>query len=289
MADESGVMTVQQWLGLGLQASIMLTVLGFGLTATWSQATFLFRNPTLLVRAVLSMSVVMPVVVAILVAWVDFRYPVALALVALAVSPVPPIVQKKELTAGGRMDYVVGLMVAMSVLAIVLVPLSLTILDRVFDKHGVVTVGAIAAIMAKTVLAPLAVGLALHRWWPASRKASGAVLAVAGILLAVTALILLVGLWPIVRTFIGNGMIVAMAVVALVGLLVGHALGGPMEADRTALAMSTASRHPAVALAVATSGPLGEIKTELAIILAYLVVATIVCIPYQKWRERHAG
>jgi BASS family bile acid:Na+ symporter len=289
MADESGVMTVQQWLGLGLQASIMLTVLGFGLTATWSQATFLFRNPTLLVRAVLSMSVVMPVVVAILVAWVDFRYPVALALVALAVSPVPPIVQKKELTAGGRMDYVVGLMVAMSVLAIVLVPLSLTILDRVFDKHGVVTVGAIAAIMAKTVLAPLAVGLALHRWWPASRKASGAVLAVAGILLAVTALILLVGLWPIVRTFIGNGMIVAMAVVALVGLLVGHALGGPMEADRTALAMSTASRHPAVALAVATSGTLGEIKTELAIILAYLVVATIVCIPYQKWRERHAG
>jgi BASS family bile acid:Na+ symporter len=289
MADESGVMTVQQWLGLGLQASIMLTVLGFGLTATWSQATFLFRNPTLLVRAVLSMSVVMPVVVAILVAWVDFRYPVALALVALAVSPVPPIVQKKELTAGGRMDYVVGLMVAMSVLAIVLVPLSLTILDRVFDKHGVVTVGAIAAIMAKTVLAPLAVGLALHRWWPASRKASGAVLAVAGILLAVTALILLVGLWPIVRTFIGNGMIVAMAVVALVGLLVGHALGGPMEADRTALAMSTASRHPAVALAVATSGTLGEIKTELAIILAYLVVATIVCIPYPKWRERHAG
>jgi BASS family bile acid:Na+ symporter len=70
---------------------------------------------------------------------------------------------------------------------------------------------------------------------------------------------------------------------------VGHVLGGPLEADRTALAISTASRHPAVALAVATSGPLGEIKTELAIILAYLVVATIVCIPYQKWRERHAG
>jgi BASS family bile acid:Na+ symporter len=282
-------MTVQQWLGLGLQASIMLTVLGFGLTASWPQATYLFRNPGLLLRAVLSMSIVMPVIVACLVAWVDFRYAVALALVALAVSPVPPIIQKKQLTAGGRMDYVVGLMVAMSVLAIVLVPLSLAILDRVFDKEGVVTIGAIAGIMAKTVLVPLAVGLALHQWWPASRKASGAVLAVAGILLAVTVLILLVGLWPIVRTFIGNGMIVAMAVVAVIGLAVGHVLGGPLEADRTALAISTASRHPAVALAVATSGPLGEIKTELAIILAYLIVATVVCIPYQKWRARHAA
>jgi BASS family bile acid:Na+ symporter len=282
-------MTAQQWLGLGLQASIMLTVLGFGLTASWSQATWLFRKPALLLRAVLSMSVVMPVIVALLVRWIDFRYPVAVALVALAVSPVPPIIQKKELTAGGRMDYVVGLMVAVSVLAIVLVPLSLTILDWVFDKQAVVTVGAIAKIMATTVLVPLAVGLALHQWWPASQKASGAVLAFAGILLAVTALILLVGLWPIVRTFIGNGMIGAMVVVALIGLLIGHVLGGPVEADRTALAISTASRHPAVALAVATSGPLGEARTELAIILAYLVVATIVCIPYQKWRARNTS
>jgi BASS family bile acid:Na+ symporter len=280
-------MTTQHWLGLGLQASIALTVLGFGMTASWSQATYLFRNLALLLRTVLSMSVVMPVIVAALVHWVDFRFPVAAALVALAVSPVPPIIQRKEIAAGGRMDYVVGLMVAMSVLAIVLVPLSLTILDRVFDAQGVLTIAAIAKIMATTVLLPLALGLVLHQSWPASQRASGAVLTAAGILLAVTALILIVGLWPVVRTFIGNGMICAMAVVAAIGLAVGHFLGGPLEADRTTLAISTASRHPAVALALATSGPRGEIQTELAIILAYLVVATIVCIPYQKWRARH--
>ena len=149
-------MTTQQWLGLGLQASIVLTVLGFGLSATWPQATYLFRSPPLLLRALLSMSVVMPVIVAILTTLFDFRFDVKVALVALAVSPVPPMIQKKELIAGGRMDYVVGLMVAMSVLAIVPVPLSLWILDRVFDRHGVLGPAAVAKIMAMTVLVPLA-------------------------------------------------------------------------------------------------------------------------------------
>ena len=83
-------------------------------------------------------------------------------------------------------------------------------------------------------------------------------------------------------------MVLAMIVVAVIGLAVGHLLGGPHAGDRTALAISTSSRHPAVALAVASSGPLVEARPELAIILTYLVVATLVGIPYQKWRARRA-
>lgn len=279
-------MTAQQWLGLAVQASIMLTVLGFGMTASWSQATYLFRHPALLSRAVLSMSVVMPVLVALLVAWADLPAAVEIGLVALAVSPVPPIIPKKELAAGGRMEYVTGLLVAISVIAVVLVPLSLSILNHVFERQGVLHPLAILKIMTTSVLAPLLVGLVLHHWWKGAEKASRIVLAVAGILLAVSALVIIVGVWPLVRELIGSGMLVAMVGVALAGLVVGHVLGGPLESDRTVLAISTASRHPAVALAVATSGPLGEAKTELAIILAYLVVATLVCIPYQKWRAK---
>ena len=194
-------MDAHEWLRLALMASIMLTVLGFGLTATPAQATFLFRNPPLLLRAVLSMSVIMPVIVVTLTQLFDFRFDVAVALVALAVSPVPPIIQRKQLTAGGRMEYVVGLMVAMSVLAIVLVPLSLGILDRIFDRHGVVTFAGIGKIMAMTVLLPLAAGLAIRHTFPRAERASGPVLAIAGILLAASVLILLYGLWPTVRGF----------------------------------------------------------------------------------------
>lgn len=279
-------MDAEKLLMLALQASIMLTVFGFGLTATFSQATYLFRNPALLLRTVLAMSVVMPFLVAALTHYLGVRFELAVALVALAVSPVPPIIQRTELTAGGRMEYVCGLMVAMSVLAIVLVPLSLAILDVVFDRHGVVTVAAIAKIMAMTVLIPLAVGLACRRLFPASAKASGPVLAVAGVLLGVAAAGLLYAMWPLVAKYLGNGVVLAMIVVALIGLAVGHAVGGPVAADRTVLAISTASRHPAVALAVATSGPAAAARDEFALILMYLVVATLVCLPYEKWRSR---
>ena len=73
-------------------------------------------------------------------------------------------------------------------------------------------------------------------------------------MLAIVAAILIWGLWPQVRIFIGNGLILLIVAIVVVGLVVGHLLGGPIEGDRTALAMATASRHPAVALAVATSG-----------------------------------
>ena len=139
--------------------------------------------------------------------------------------------------------------------------------------------------MLTTVFIPLTIGLLIRRLVPAAQRASGTVMAIAGAILAIVAAILIWGLWPQVRAFIGNGLILLIVAMAVVGLIVGHLLGGPIEADRTALAMATASRHPAVALAVATSGVVAQPKPELAIILLYLVVATLVSIPYQKWRH----
>lgn len=282
-------MSASQWLGLILKASIMLTVLGLGLAATFQDASFLFRRPRLLLRAVLSMNVVMPIVAAFIATSFALPFEVKVALVALAVSPVPPIIQKKQITAGGRQEYVVGLLVAMSVLAIVLVPLTVFILDQVFKRGAAIGPAAVAKIMLMTVLAPLLVGLLIRRWVPAAGKASGAVMGFAGILLLIGVVPLLYALWPVVRTYIGNGVVLMIAVIAAIGLGVGHWLGGPRPGDRTTLALSTASRHPAVALAIATSGAITEPKPELAIILLYLVVATVVSFPYQKWREYAAA
>jgi bile acid:Na+ symporter, BASS family len=278
-------MTAAQWLGLALQVSIMLTVLGLGLTATPQDATFLLRRPKLLARAVLSMNVAMPIIAALIATTFELPLEVKVALVALAVSPVPPIIQKKQISAGGRREYVIGLLVAMSLLAIVIVPLTVLILDEVFGRSARITPASVAKIMLLTVLAPLLVGLLIRHWVPAAEKASGAIIAVAGILLVVATALLLYGLWPITRTYIGNGVVAMLAALALIGLGVGHVLGGPRAGDRTALAMSTSSRHPAVALAIATSGAVSEPKPELAVILLYLVVATIISLPYQKWRK----
>jgi BASS family bile acid:Na+ symporter len=282
-------MTAAQWLGLVLQVSIMLTVLGLGLTATQQDATYLLRRPRLLARAVISMNIAMPIIAAMIATTFELPLEVKVALVALAVSPVPPIIQKKQISAGGRQEYVVGLLVAMSLLAIVLVPLTVLILDEIFGRAARITPASVAKIMLLTVLTPLLVGLLLRHWVPPMEKAAGAIIAVAGLLLVVGVVLLLYGLWPVTRTYIGNGVVAMLAALAVIGLAVGHILGGPRRGDRTALAMATSSRHPAVALAIATSGAVTEPKPELAIILLYLVVATFVALPYQKWRKPTVG
>lgn len=278
-------MSVQQWLGLGLQASIVLTVIGFGLTATLSEATYLFRHPVLLLRAVLSMNVAMPIAAAWLASMSSLPFEVKVALVALAVSPVPPIVQQKQIRSGGRMEYVVGLMVAMGALAIVLVPVSVSILSAVFDRPAEIGPGSIAKIVAITILVPMGLALLVRHVFPAAEKASPAIMRIALLMLVVTVALLVWGLWPTIRSYIGNGVVLMLVILALVGLAIGHVLGGPTPEDRTVLAMSTASRHPAVALAVAGAGS-GDKRAELAIVLLYLVVATLVTIPYQKLRAR---
>jgi BASS family bile acid:Na+ symporter len=232
------------------------------------------------------MSVVMPLLVVIAATTLDLPFEVKVALVAISFSPVPPILQKKQLGAGGRIEFVTGLLVAMSALAIVLVPLSVWLIDQTFARHAELYPLAVAKVMLTTVFLPLTVGLLIRRFIPAARRASAPMMAIATAVLAIAAAILLWGLWAQVSVFIGNGLILLLVAMAVVGLAVGHLLGGPIEGDRTALAMATASRHPAVALAVATSGLEPQPRSELAIILLYLVIATVVSIPYQKWRRR---
>jgi bile acid:Na+ symporter, BASS family len=279
-------MTAAQWVGLGLQVSIMLMVLALGLTARWRDATYMFRKPVLLLRAVLSMSVIMPIVAAVI-AWLFAeRLEVQASLVALAVSPVPPIIHSKQLKVGASREFVIGLLAAMALLAIVFVPLTVVVLDVVFGRSATLTPGAVAVIMLKTILVPLALGIAIYRLFPAAEKAVGVIVIIGGLLLAGGSLILLYAMWPIICAMIGNGLVLGLVVLAVLGLLVGHILGGPVPGNRTALALTTASRHPAVALAIATSGAVTDLKPPLAVILLYLVVATVVSIPYTMWRKR---
>jgi BASS family bile acid:Na+ symporter len=261
-------------------------VLALGLTARWQDTTFMFRNPMLLLRAVLSMNVIMPIIAAVMAWMFAQRAEVRAALVALAVSPVPPIIHKKQLSVGATKEYVIGLLVAMALLVIVVVPLTIRILDLVLGRSVTLGPVAIAKIMLKTVLVPLAVGIIIRHFFPRAEKGVGVIVFIGGLLLAGGCLILIYGMWPVIWLMIGNGLVVGLVVMALIGLLVGHLLGGPVPGNRTALALTTASRHPAVALAIATSA-VTDPKAPLAVILLYVILAFLLSIPYVKWRKRH--
>ena len=282
-------MTSFELIRLAVVASIFLTVLGIGLSATWRDTTLLLRERGLLFRSLLAMFVVMPVVVAVVAQVSNLPEAVKIALVALAIAPVPPILPRRELQAGGRSGYAVGLLAVGALIAIVYVPVAVEILDRVFVRHAVVSPLAIGKIVLVTILAPLLIGMAIRQWAPrAAAKGAGLVLMIGMILLVVACIPFLIATWPAIAALFGDGTVLIIALVAAGGLLVGHALGGPRPEDRIVLALSTASRHPAVALAVATSGVM-ETKSELGAILLYVVVSVLVSLPYVMWRRRRVA
>lgn len=271
---------------LALKTSIFLTVFGLALKATADDALYLFRRPVELLRSLFAMNVIMPLFAATVAAVFDLHPAVKIALITLAVSPVPPVFPKKAFKAGGRGSYAIGLVVATALLAIVFVPLAVDLLGRVFARPLQISVATIAQLVFTTVLLPLAAGMTVRHFVPAfADRTAKPVSLVATVLLIASAIPIAVVAWPAVTSLIGNGTIIAIAAFVIVGLAAGHVLGGPASEDRTVLAFSTASRHPGVALAIASANFPGQ-KLVLGAVLLYLIVNAIVSIPYVEWRKK---
>jgi bile acid:Na+ symporter, BASS family len=280
-------MDLETLIPLILKTSIFMTVFGLALNATMDDALYLFRRPSELVRSLLSMNVIMPLFATALAVAFNLHPAVEIALITLAVSPVPPILPKKELKAGGHASYAIGLLVAAGVLAIVFVPMAVDLLGRGFGISTHISVATIAQLVLFTVLLPLAAGIAVRHFAPAfADRIARLISLVAAVLLIASALPILYVASSAMASLIGNGTIVAIAAFVIFGLTVGHLLGGPEAEDRTVLALSTASRHPGIALAIASASFPGQ-KLVLGAVLLYLIVNLVVSLPYLNWRRRH--
>jgi bile acid:Na+ symporter, BASS family len=106
-----------------LMVGIMLTVISVGLRSRPADTVLLLRNPKLGVRAMVSMFVVMPLFV-IGLTWVlpVMDQAAHAALIALSVSPMPPILPRRQAKVGAGGDYTVGLQVLASVFSIIVAP-----------------------------------------------------------------------------------------------------------------------------------------------------------------------
>ncbi len=163
-------MTIQQLLMLALQTSILLTVFGFGLQATLDDVLHLLRRPSLLGRSLAAMFLFMPVLAVAMARAFNLMPAVEIALMALAISPVPPLLLKKEDKAGGQASYGLGLMAIFGVLSIVIVPVGARILGEVFGHPFSMAPRAIARVMLTTTVLPLTAGMVCRAILPAIAK-----------------------------------------------------------------------------------------------------------------------
>jgi len=278
-------MNIQSLIFLGLNLSIFLMVLTVGMRVAPADLTCLTSRPAQLVRSLLAMNILWPFAALMVCKGFSLHPAMIVALVTLSISPVGSLFSKDmlPLLAPEHAAYARGLFFASTVLSVVLTPLAVEVIELTFGGDVHVSPLTIAKVVIGSVLLPLGIGLAIARFWPATRRWIPLVQKVSGLVLLVCAVPIIVGTWSLMGSVLREGTLTVIVLITLIGLAIGHFLGGPDEDDRTVLAFATVSRHPGVAVALAT---LTDQKLAPIAVLVAVLVSAVAVIPYKVWRKR---
>jgi BASS family bile acid:Na+ symporter len=278
-------MSLQHYVLFTLQLSIVCIGFSAGLKSTMADVLFLWRRPGLLLRSVVSMLVVMPVVAVCLTAWLDVRQTAEIVLIATAISPVPPLLPSREAKAGGHQAYAISLMATLALLSIVTMPLTVELLAAYSGQPLTMPALNVARIAFISVLLPLGAGIALRAWTTAAERLVRPTSVLGTLLLAIGSLLLLSATWRGIWGATREGPLVMIVAFVAIGIVVGRFLGGPDPRQATVLALSTACRHPAITLSIASANFPDERFGVM--VLLYLLVGLVLLTPYVMWSRAH--
>lgn len=279
-------MPIAELIPLALQTSIAVMACAVGMTATPRDLICVLENPRLLVRSLVSIFLVTLVAALAASRLLDLHRTVEIVIVALALSPMPPVLPNKQRTAGGDGSYAIGLVVAASLFSIVWVPPLMWIEGRMDDPLASMAPNSLASVVLFHLIAPLALGAVIRRIAPAFAIWMQPALARVGSLLQLAAVTpLLFNAWRPALQHIGGGTLLTLSAFVVIGLVSGHLLGGPDPDDRTVLALATASRHPGLAVSLAAI-VFPQEKAVVVVVLMYFVILTLLSLPYVAWRKR---
>lgn len=263
---------------LVLKLAIGALVFGTGMSASREDLFWIWKKPAVLARAFLAMYVLIPLVAVLIVDNFDLTWGTKAALLFISISAGAPLLPKKLIKIGGDPAYLFSLVVATSLLAIVTVPVSLSLLRPWLPGEAGAEPIQVAGVILKTFLIPLIAGMLVAEFLPRfADKIGDPLMRISGLALAVGAIALIGASWSELRD-VSTSTFVAFGGFTLAALLIGHLLGGPEH--RSSLAVASATRHIGLALLIAANvrGP----KT-LVMVAAYLLAAALVSFPYLRW------
>jgi bile acid:Na+ symporter, BASS family len=270
---------------LALSLSLACLVATIGMQASWEDLASLFRQPQRLGAAVLAVNVAVPAAAVLLLAAVPVAPAAKAGVLLMAVAPAPPLTAFRHLDLGEHRTYAFGLYFALIALAVVAVPLSVTLLARFYGVEVGLSAGALAGNVALMVMLPLAVGMLVRRLAPGLvGRIDAWVGNIAVVLLVIAFFPIPVVLLPAIESLAGDGTLMVMGLVAAAGLAAGHLLGGPGPIGRKVLAVTAANRHPGIALILATAN--GADSEVFAAILAVFLTGAVASGVYETWASR---
>ncbi len=266
-----------------IKLSVSVLILAIGMQSTVDDLTYLWRRPLLLLKSMLAMYVLVPLAAIAMVKILPLSFGLSVAVLVLAISAGAPLVPRKLMPLSND-GYVFSLIATSSLLAIVTVPAWVMALGAAFDLSIGLSGMEIGRLLGRSFVLPIVVGMAVQAFFPRiADKLSNGLMAVGGVVLTVGGLVLLVGSFDMLVQA-GWKALFVLALLTALALAIGHLMGGPDSENRTALAISCATRHIGVAVLVAAVVP-G--RPSAVLIVAYLVASMLAAIPYIRWRKKY--
>jgi bile acid:Na+ symporter, BASS family len=277
---------------LVLMSAIILQVAAIGSQVSPSAVWALVRRPFWIARIGLAMFVLTPLLAVVLAALAKAfggaPQSMKAAMLLLAISAAAPLLPNKLVKLGIDPAHDTALTVVSAVLAILLVPFELQVLGSWFGGDATVSAAAVARVLAITFVLPLAAGMVLNHFLEqAAERLAPLAVTLSTIIIGVFVLIIIVAqrgtLFSLLRE---AGLLVLLF--AAGSLLIGYLCGGADPVDQTSLAIATVTRHPGLALLMATSN-LTSIPDAPSAIIAFILGTGLTAIPFTVWRKRRLG
>jgi BASS family bile acid:Na+ symporter len=268
-----------------VKVTIFALMLSTGINLSLEKMLSLWRKPALLLRALLAVVVLVPLVVIILLKLFDLPPAVVAGLVLLAASPGAPLTTKRSQMAGARFRHSASLQLTLALLAVMITPLTVALFAALFPGiPNKVNVLEVARQVTMVQFLPVTLGLLLQKFGAkyAVAIAQPLTLIANGLFVVLIVLACIVGL-PLMFKVWGLPL-VAIAIMVIVSLGIGHALGGPDEDKRSILAISCIARNVGLALFIAV---LNDVQQQvIPTLIAYLIVGAFLGLPYSLWTKR---
>jgi BASS family bile acid:Na+ symporter len=279
--------TLTQLFRITLAVVIPLASFATGVRAATVDPLWLFKHPSVLLRSLLAIFVLVPLAAVLFVDVIGAPPVIAggVVIAILAVGIGPPAAFKRATAKQANLEYEVELNIVVQLLAILFVPLAIAVLGAIFHFAPRLEARAVARIVLERALIPLAIGIALARLAPRAAtplaRIAGPVVQIA--LLAVV-VVAVVATWkPLVA--IGARAWLVAAAVALLSVTIGHLCGGGDRPQRRVLATFSAMRFPALALLIASILPRG--RQMIPVVLAYVLCSFVFTAIYGAVSARH--
>lgn len=233
--------------------SVMLLMLGAGLTIEIKQIVELAKRIRLVVVGVLANFLVVPLIFYLCIAWLPISADIKIGMMLMASAPIAPMAPAPFVEkAKGDVVYSVGLMLLVAVLSIVLTPLILSL--SIPKSVGGVTLDPIQIVktLLMVQLIPIGIGMAVRRTRPKWAEAMTKVIPRIGQIGLLVGVGLLFAQQASQMLSIGLFPYVVMPILVVLSLLVGDwMLIGEASDKRRSLAVSTAIRNVPLAFLIA--------------------------------------